>query len=155
MGQQRWYLTSILLGFLVLCLTVLAVRWNVLASRVPLAALPHADAPLPTDPGQSEESIPPATVRADSNLPSIAPLVTVPATESSAKSRPTAAAVLNLNTATAAELETLPGIGPKLASAIIEYRNLAGSFKTVDDLTNVPGIGDAKLADLRPLVRVE
>jgi competence protein ComEA len=66
----------------------------------------------------------------------------------------TRAAVLDLNAATAEQLEALPGVGPSLAAAIVEHRTRHGRFRTVDDLVDVPGIGPAKLAALRPLVRV-
>jgi competence protein ComEA len=62
---------------------------------------------------------------------------------------------VHINTATAAELETLPGIGPALAQRILEHRNVHGPFATVDDLQNVSGIGPAMLEELRPLVRVD
>ncbi len=62
---------------------------------------------------------------------------------------------VNLNTATAAELEALPGIGPALAQRIIEYRTQHGPFASVDDLLAVSGIGPAKLEQLRPYVTVE
>lgn len=61
---------------------------------------------------------------------------------------------LNLNAATAEELDALPGVGPATASAIIEHRTRAGRFRSVDDLLDVPGIGEAKLERLRALVRV-
>lgn len=61
---------------------------------------------------------------------------------------------LNLNSATADDLDELPGIGPATASAIIEHRTRAGRFRSVDDLLDVPGIGEAKLERLRSLVRV-
>lgn len=60
---------------------------------------------------------------------------------------------VDLNSATAEELQTLPGIGPKLADAIIEYRT-QHAFQTVDDLNAVTGIGEKRLAELRPHVRV-
>jgi competence protein ComEA len=63
-------------------------------------------------------------------------------------------AVINLNTATLADLDTLPGIGPALAQRIVSYRDAHGGFRTVDDLQNVPGIGPKKLAELRDLVTV-
>ena len=60
--------------------------------------------------------------------------------------------VVALSTAPAEALETLPGIGPSLASAIVEHRSREGPFQTVDDLLAVPGIGPAKLDALRDLV---
>ncbi|MEO6121407.1 MAG: helix-hairpin-helix domain-containing protein [Acidimicrobiales bacterium] len=48
----------------------------------------------------------------------------------------------------------MPGVGPATASAIIEYRNRRGRFSSVEELVEVRGIGEAKLAALRPRVRV-
>ena len=56
-----------------------------------------------------------------------------------------ASGTVNINTASASELEKLPGIGPALAPRIVEYRDSHGPFATVDALTDVPGIGKAKL----------
>ena len=61
---------------------------------------------------------------------------------------------IDLNTADAAQLETLPGVGPATAAAIIDHRERHGPFTSVDDLLDVRGIGEAKLAVLRDLVRV-
>jgi competence protein ComEA len=61
---------------------------------------------------------------------------------------------IDLNTASIADLDTLPGIGPATAQAIVDYRSQHGRFRSVDDLLNVRGIGPAKLEELRPLVRV-
>jgi competence protein ComEA len=65
---------------------------------------------------------------------------------------PGTAEPVDLNTATAAQLDGLPGVGPVLAQRIVDWRTEHGRFGTVDDLSKVSGIGDAKLADLRPLV---
>jgi len=65
-----------------------------------------------------------------------------------------AAAVLNLNTATAAQLEALPGIGKATADRIVEYRQKSGGFKKVEDLMNVRGIGEKNFLKLKPLITV-
>ncbi len=67
--------------------------------------------------------------------------------------RPAAAAV-DINSAEASELESLPGIGPSKAAAIVQYRTDHGPFKTVDELDNVSGIGPSTLASLRDAVTV-
>ncbi|MFF5790863.1 helix-hairpin-helix domain-containing protein [Paeniglutamicibacter sp. NPDC012692] len=59
---------------------------------------------------------------------------------------------LNINTATSAELEALPGIGPALAKRIIDFRQTNGAFKNLAELDAVSGIGPAMLATLRPKV---
>ncbi len=61
---------------------------------------------------------------------------------------------VDLNSATAEQLDTLPGVGPATASAILTYRTRHGRFKSVTELLEVPGIGPAKLEALRPLVTV-
>jgi len=61
---------------------------------------------------------------------------------------------ININTASAAELDLLEGIGPVKAQAIIDYRNEHGFFRTVDELINVPGIGPATLEAIRDQVTV-
>lgn len=63
-------------------------------------------------------------------------------------------AAVNLNTATQAELETVDGIGPKKAQAIIDYRKKNGSFKSVDELDNVPGFGKKTVDTLRKDITV-
>ena len=62
---------------------------------------------------------------------------------------------VNINTASAAELASLSGIGPSKAEAIVEHREKNGQFKTVDDLKLVRGIGDKMLEQLRPQVTVD
>jgi competence protein ComEA len=65
-----------------------------------------------------------------------------------------AGGLVNVNTATAAELETLPGIGEVTAQAIIDYRTENGPFSSVDELLDVTGIGDVTLENIRDLVTV-
>lgn len=63
-------------------------------------------------------------------------------------------AIVDINTASGTELETLPGVGPATAEAILTYRDAQGGFSSVEELLEVRGIGEAKLEAVRPLVTV-
>jgi competence protein ComEA len=76
------------------------------------------------------------------------------AAASSESGAPTAGGKLNLNTATEAQLEELPGIGPSYAQAILAERQRRGGFKSVNELRSVRGIGDKRFSQLEPLVTV-
>ena len=65
-----------------------------------------------------------------------------------------AGGLVDINRASAAELEELPGVGPATAEAIIAHREQSGPFASVDDLIDVRGIGDAKLEQIRPQATV-
>jgi competence protein ComEA len=65
-----------------------------------------------------------------------------------------AGAIVNLNDADETALETLPGVGPSTAQAILDYRTQHGRFRSVDDLLNVRGIGPSKLSQIKPHARV-
>jgi len=67
---------------------------------------------------------------------------------------PTASSPLSLNSATLAQLDTLPGIGPVMANRIFAYRKQNGPFTLIDDLKKVSGIGDATFAEISKLVRI-
>lgn len=87
---------------------------------------------------------------------SVSPGSTAPGPTSSAprpgKGNP--AQLINLNTATVQQLDTLPGVGPVMAAAIVAWRQSNGKFTSVDQLGEVDGIGPGRLEKLRPLVRV-
>jgi competence protein ComEA len=67
---------------------------------------------------------------------------------------PAFAGGIDLNNASASDLESLPGIGPSKAAAIVQYRTDHGPFKSVDELDNVSGIGPSTMASIRDLVTV-
>jgi competence protein ComEA len=86
--------------------------------------------------------------------PALEPTATPGPAGATATQGATATGPINLNSATQADLETLPGIGPTLAQAIIAERDRSGGFRSVDDLRRVRGIGDARFAQVQPLVTV-
>jgi comEA protein len=77
-----------------------------------------------------------------------------PAAASAAASKAAPAAVVNINTASAAELDALPGIGAKVAARIIEYRQKNGPFKKVEELMNVRGVGEKNFLKLKGQITV-
>ena len=83
--------------------------------------------------------------------------INLPATGTSggvSGSATSAAGIVDINSATLADLDALPGVGPSTAQAIIDYRVANGPYASVDDLLNVRGIGPSKLAAMRARVRV-
>ena len=73
---------------------------------------------------------------------------------SAAKARATADSPVNLNSASVAQLQTLPGIGASTAQRIVEYRQKNGSFKKIEELMNVKGIGEKSFLKLKPLITI-
>jgi competence protein ComEA len=74
----------------------------------------------------------------------------LPSPAVAAKAAP--ASKVNINAASAQQLETLPGVGPKVAERIVEYRQKSGAFRSLDELLNVRGIGEKSFAKLQPFV---
>lgn len=102
-------------------------------SRTPLAPMRHAAA-LVAALAVAFATLPPLAIAADSPSPMTG--------------------VVNLNTADLEQLQLLPGVGEKRAAAILELRESKGKFKSVDELTQVKGVGDAMLEKLRPHLAV-
>ena len=78
----------------------------------------------------------------------------VSAQKTAGKPAAAAPAVVNLNTATATQIATLPGVGEKAAQRIIEYREKNGGFKKIEELMNVKGIGEKSFLKLKPRITV-
>jgi competence protein ComEA len=78
-------------------------------------------------------------------------LVSAPAI---AAGKPAPTAKVNINTATVEQLTTLPGVGPKLAARVVEYRQKAGSFRSTQELMNVKGIGEKNFAKIEAYLTV-
>ncbi|MBE0617117.1 MAG: helix-hairpin-helix domain-containing protein [Proteobacteria bacterium] len=87
-------------------------------------------------------------------LAGLAP-VALGATEKAPGATQATASPVNLNTATVDQLGSLPGVGEVIAKAIVEFRQMNGPFKKLDDLLQVKGIGEKKLEAIRPLVSLE
>jgi competence protein ComEA len=62
---------------------------------------------------------------------------------------------MDINSATASQLESLPGIGPSKSKAIVDYRTKNGAFQKAEDLEKVPGIGPKTMEQLKPLIMVK
>ncbi len=87
----------------------------------------------------------------ESSAPELVPVVTASGSGTAAGGgRGGGSQAVDINTADAAALEALPGIGPSLAAAIVEHRRRTGPFASVDELIAVSGIGPVKLEQIRP-----
>jgi competence protein ComEA len=112
----------------------------------PAAGLPVADIPLVRETGEADGPNEQAAL-----LPAVAAEKSAP---SPAKAPSRRTGPLDLNRASADEIDALPGIGSVLAERLIAYRTSAGGFRSIDDLRRVKGIGAKKLDRLRPLIMV-
>ena len=81
-----------------------------------------------------------------------APVALADQAQAPAKSAP--ATLVNINTAPADQLEGLPGVGPKMAARIVEYRQKNGGFKKIEELMNIKGIGEKSFLKLKPQITV-
>jgi competence protein ComEA len=91
------------------------------------------------------------------HVPKIGEQIAAPTAGSSSgeASAPAISGPININMATAAELETLPEIGPALAQRIVDYRDAHGAFATIEAIQNVSGIGPATFEAIKDLITVE
>ena len=106
-------------------------------------AVPSAPA-TPTLPGKPSMPTSPA-------MPTLPAKPAMPSTPA----MPAAASAIDINSADAAQLESLPGIGPAKSKAIIDYRTQNGPFQNAADLEKVPGIGPKTMEQLAPLIMVK
>ena len=108
----------------------------------------------PEEPAALEEPEPSAAVPNGTEPSAVLPNGTEADAPSGEGKSDEAGGLLNLNTATAAELETLPGIGAVLAQRIVDYRTEHGPFSAVEDIMKVSGIGDKKYEAIESLITV-
>lgn len=141
-GPAKWAAVVVLGGASIFGLAWSAATRAPGSVQLPISKVKGSSGPPPPAPGATPEAL-----QADP-----APN---PDSEPTAPPSSSAARRININTATASELELLPGIGPAMASRIIEYRKTNGRFRNVEDLDDVKGIGPRTLEKLRPLIRVE
>lgn len=102
--------------------------------QIHVPRLDEADGPPPVQGGAADSFTPPA----------LGPAI-----------NPVSGDRINLNTATVAQLDTLPGIGPVIAQRIIDYRETVGRFDSIEMITEVSGIGEATFAQIKDLIVVE
>lgn len=132
---------------------------DIIAHRNANGPFPNVDA-LDRVPGIGPKTLerlrPLVTVAPAAATPAPGPAVTPPRPilTQSAVTPAQAPARLNLNTASSGELQTLPGIGPVTAGKILRYREAHGPFRSVEEITEVSGIGPKTLESLRPIVTV-
>jgi competence protein ComEA len=94
----------------------------------------------------------PLTLKATLTAPPSSGIVAGPSQTKSSAQPPPPTGLININTATQAELESLPGIGPSLAQRILAYREENGLFKTIEDIQQVKGIGPAIFDRIKDLI---
>lgn len=128
------------------------------ASQAAASHSAQSKASIPSDSRRAMSQRQESNGTADAGAGNAAATGGVAASDSNSKSPSSAAIVggkVNINAASAEQLQTVKGIGPSTAQKIVDYRNQHGNFAAVDALTNVSGIGEKKLAQMRPYLTVE
>ncbi|GIK19278.1 MAG: hypothetical protein AMXMBFR77_14330 [Phycisphaerales bacterium] len=131
-GPSKWAAVAILGGA-----SIVGIGWSIATRHsgpAPARAADTTAMPLSAVPGASPQHEPGRTSSEDRAAPASS-----------------IARLIDLNSASAAELQSLPGIGPALAARIVEDRNATGPFGSVDDLQRVRGIGPITIEKIRPL----
>lgn len=142
---SRWPVAAIVAGGVVLLALVVMVGVYVLTTRSRPATGRSSDQLAPRGASPDSRLTPPSASGSNAGGQG-APLANVDASR---------AGKININTASAAELALLPGVGKSIAEAIVAYRGKHGPFKSVAELDKVPGIGPKKLADISKLASVD
>ena len=96
----------------------------------------------------------PAGAGADGQATPAPTKTTGASTPAAARATAATAAPVNINTASAAQLAGLPGIGARTAQAIVDHRQKAGGFKKIEELMNVKGIGEKSFLKMKPMITV-
>ena len=157
--SSRTYLSLVLGGIGLICITCLVMRWKMFAesSSVPQLGLQQQPT-LYTEIGDHQVDHgkdAPAEIKALADPIASSGKGAAEQESGGARLADPATELLDINHATAEELEQLPGIGPVLAGRIVETRDRLGGFRNIEQLSEVEGIGEATLERLRPLLRVE
>ncbi len=137
-----------------LCAFTLGLYLGGGSGDAPVTVLPLAGIQVPpTNAVPAQTMTPPTRAAAPVEQTTVpAQSATLPASSGSSTSQ--SAGLVNINTATVAELKTLPGIGDVLAQRIVDYREAHGAFSSIEELMQVSGIGEKRFAAIRDLVTV-
>lgn len=156
-GPVRWIGSGLVIGA-----AVVGIAWSISARRVPTSLPASVPASTKAQVASADQNAGPVSKPVPVQAPK--PIVTeVPPREQpvnvvafadAPKAAEPAASTgpININSATAQQLEALPGIGPGLAAKIVDDRSRNGRFRTLADLDRVPGIGPKLLEKMKPLV---